>query len=144
MKGGMLASVTRRLVKIAQNFVKVAKRPRNIPKYQSTIWKFKTYIKSFLKLWNTFNKPCFETASLGNSVNKIGKVVAQNMSISFNKITMSLQKKPKLLKISKSGHPVVGIEVSSLPPNLNMINDFSSERNKHWLCQWMSKLVMIY
>ncbi len=43
----------------------------------------------------------FETASLGNSVNKIAKKkVAQNMVISFHEITMTLDKKPKWQKIS--------------------------------------------
>ncbi len=58
------------------------------PKYlqQNSIWKLKNiYTKPLSKPKNAYNKPCFETAYLGeNVINLLQQKVAQNIAISMS------------------------------------------------------------
>jgi hypothetical protein len=96
--------------KIAQFFKNVAwtvSKPKKA-KISTTKFNLKAqniYIKPLLKSWNTYNKPCFETAYLGeNAINLHAMSAFLWATSSFQKITMSLQK-AQLKKITQSGHP---------------------------------------
>jgi hypothetical protein len=69
------------------------------------------YKKPLWKPLNTYNKPCFETAYLGENLkNLVKQKVAPKVTIILgyyilSKIIMSLQKKPNWQKNAQSGHP---------------------------------------
>jgi hypothetical protein len=66
------------------------------------------YIKPLLKPKNSYNKPCFETAYLGESViNSLQQKVAQNITISLGYFIFSKNHNgpPKVAQLVKH-HPI--------------------------------------
>jgi hypothetical protein len=62
------------------------------------------YIKPLLKLRNTYNKPCFEAAYLGeNVINMLHQKVAQNITISLGYFIFSKNhnESPKVAQLVK-------------------------------------------
>jgi hypothetical protein len=77
------------LGKICPNFQKVAKTSFQAKKPKSKfVLKVQIgYIKALFKPQNTYNKPCFETAQLGENVKKIDQAKhSQKVAISFGSI----------------------------------------------------------
>jgi hypothetical protein len=70
------------------------------------------YIKPLLKPYNAYNKPCFETAYLGeNVIHLLQQKVAQNVAISLGYFIFSknhnehpIAQLPKWQKNAQSGH----------------------------------------
>jgi hypothetical protein len=75
------------------------------------------YIKPLLKTLNTYNKPCFEIAYLGENVINLLKQKSSPLfwaTSSFQKIILSLLKLPNWQKIAQSGHPVYDLHACNV------------------------------
>jgi hypothetical protein len=79
-----------------------------MPKISTTKLNLKTrniYIKPLLKLQNTYNKPCFETAYLGkNVINLLKQKVAQKVVIILGYFIFSKNhnEPPKVAQLAKN------------------------------------------
>jgi hypothetical protein len=110
--------VTRRFEKNCPIFQKVAPKVSKAKEAKISTIKLNLkaqniYIKPLFKPKNTYNKPCFETAYLGeNVINLLQQKGTQDITIYlgyfiFFKIIRSLQKCPNWRKIAQFGHPGV-------------------------------------
>ncbi len=100
--------MTRRL-KNRQIFQRMAKKlpSQKRAKISTTKLNLKTqniYIKPLLKPYNTYNKPCFETAYLGKNVNLLKQKVAQKVTIILGSFIFSNNHNdsPKVAQLAKN------------------------------------------
>jgi hypothetical protein len=117
--------VTRRFGKNSPNFGKSSQNSCQTKKWQHI--NIKAQFESqrhlhqpfFEPLKYTCNKPCFETAYLGENAKQLPKQkVSQTITIPlgffiFSKVAMGIWKWPNWQKLAQSGHPAVAIGVMS-------------------------------
>jgi hypothetical protein len=105
--------VTKKMCKKLPIFQKVAQtvsKPKNA-KISTTKLNLKDqniYIKPLLKPWNTYNKPCSETAYLGeNVINLLKQKVDQNVTISlgYSIFSKNHNEPLKVAQLAKN-HPI--------------------------------------